>query len=59
MGMNPDEIPQALPHLTLGQIRAALAYYFDHQKAIDRETARAHDMSHWKQQAEQFAKQLA
>ncbi|MBI3414464.1 MAG: DUF433 domain-containing protein [Verrucomicrobia bacterium] len=59
MGMNPDEILQTLPHLTLGQVHAALAYYFDHQKAIDREIARARDVSHWKQQAGQFAKQLA
>ena len=59
MGMNPDEILQTLPHLTLGQIHAALTYSFDHQKAIDREIARANDMSHWKQQAEQFTKQLA
>jgi len=33
-GLAPDEIVAALPHLTLGQVHAALAYYFDHREAI-------------------------
>ena len=34
LGMSPDEIADAHPHLTLAQIHAALAYYYDHQKRI-------------------------
>jgi uncharacterized protein (DUF433 family) len=33
-GKSPDEIVQALPHLTLAQVHAALSYYFDHRDAI-------------------------
>ncbi|MBL8827470.1 MAG: DUF433 domain-containing protein [Planctomycetaceae bacterium] len=33
-GATPDEIVAAFPHLTLGQVHAALAYYFDHRDAI-------------------------
>lgn len=36
-GMSPDEIARELPHLTLGQIHAALSYYFDHRQAIQDE----------------------
>lgn len=36
---NPDEIIQAYPHLTLAQVHAALAYYYSHREAIDREIA--------------------
>lgn len=34
-GMSADEILQCLPHLTLGQVYAALSYYYDHQADID------------------------
>lgn len=30
----PEQIVEALPHLTLGQVHAALAYYFDHRAEI-------------------------
>jgi len=30
----PDKIVDALPHLTLGQVHAALSYYFDHRAEI-------------------------
>jgi uncharacterized protein (DUF433 family) len=30
-----DEIQRQHPHLSLGQIYAALAYYFDHQEELD------------------------
>ena len=30
-----DEIQRQHPHSSLGQIYAALAYYFDHQKELD------------------------
>jgi uncharacterized protein (DUF433 family) len=33
-GSTPDEIVEALPHLTLSQVHAALSYYFDHREAI-------------------------
>ena len=29
-GLSPDEIVRSLPHLSLAQVHAALAYYFDH-----------------------------
>ncbi len=31
-----DEIHRQHPHLTLGQIYSALAYYYDHQAEMDR-----------------------
>jgi len=30
-----DEIQRQHPHLTLGQIHSALAYYYDHQAEVD------------------------
>jgi uncharacterized protein (DUF433 family) len=36
-GLSPDQIVEQLPHLTLGQVHAALAYYFDHRDAIQSE----------------------
>ena len=36
-GKTPDEIVQALPHLTMAQVHAALSYYFDHRAEILRE----------------------
>lgn len=36
-GRTPDEIVEALPHLTLGQVHAALSYLFDHREEILRE----------------------
>lgn len=38
-GETPDEILAAYPHLTLSQIYAALAYYYDHKAEIDEEAA--------------------
>jgi uncharacterized protein (DUF433 family) len=32
-----DEIKRQHPHLTLGQIHSALAWYYDHQNEMDRE----------------------
>ena len=54
MGMNADEILESLPHLTLAQLHAALAYYFDHQKEIDRDLSRTNDLGYWKKQARKF-----
>ncbi len=33
-GRSPDEIVRSLPHLTLAQVHAALAYYFDHREDV-------------------------
>jgi uncharacterized protein (DUF433 family) len=33
-GLSPDEIVEQLPHLTLGQVHAALSYYFDNRQQI-------------------------
>ena len=34
-GWHADEILRNYPHLSLGQIHSALAYYDDHQKEMD------------------------
>jgi len=34
-GWSADEIHEQHPHLSLGQIHAGLAYYYDHQEGID------------------------
>lgn len=39
MGMTPDEVVQAHPHLSLAQVHAALAYYDNHMDDIEREIA--------------------
>ena len=36
MGMTPDEIMVALPHLDLPQIHAALSYYYAHKADLDK-----------------------
>ncbi len=43
-GWSPAEIHFQHPHLTLGQIHSALAYYWDHQAELDEELERR-----WKQ----------
>ncbi|MBI5788955.1 MAG: DUF433 domain-containing protein [Candidatus Schekmanbacteria bacterium] len=35
MGMSPDEIIAALPHLNLSQIHDALSYYYENKDIID------------------------
>jgi uncharacterized protein (DUF433 family) len=37
LGKSPEAIVAALPHLTLAQVHAALAYYFDHREEILKE----------------------
>ena len=59
MGMTVDEILQSLPRLRIAQIHSALAYYFDHQKEIDRDRARNNDIEHWKKVAAKLAKETA
>jgi len=38
-GSTPEEMSLQYPHLTLGQIHAALAYYYDHRDELDRQIA--------------------
>ena len=40
-GASAEKIQEAYPHLSLGQIYAALAYYYDHQEQVDAEIAEA------------------
>ncbi len=35
MGMSPDEIVADLPSITLAEVHAALAYYYDNRQRID------------------------
>jgi uncharacterized protein (DUF433 family) len=39
-GLSPAQIHEAYPHLSLAQIHAALAYYYDHKVQIDAEIDR-------------------
>lgn len=50
-GTPPEEIPQALSHLTLAQVFAALAYYSDHQEEINRHIERNRIPEEWKGQS--------
>jgi uncharacterized protein (DUF433 family) len=59
VGMTVDEIRQSLPHLSPAQLHAALAYYFDHQKEIDRDIARSNDIEFWKKEAAKLLKRHA
>lgn len=36
MGMPPDEILVAFPHLNLSQVHDALSYYYEHKDEIDK-----------------------
>jgi len=42
LGVMPEEIPLRLPHLTMGQVFAALSYYSDHQAEIQAYIERNH-----------------
>ena len=42
-GWSPEEIHFQHPSLSLAQIHAALAYYYDHEAALDAEIARLDD----------------
>jgi len=39
LGLVPDEIVDAVPTLTLADVHAALAYYWDHRDEIERQIA--------------------
>jgi uncharacterized protein (DUF433 family) len=34
-GQTPEQLQEGFPHLSLAQVYAALAYYYDHQAEID------------------------
>ena len=36
-GWSPEELHFQFPHITLGQIYSALAYYWDHREALDQD----------------------
>ncbi len=36
MGMSPDEIIVAYPHLSLSQVHDALSYFYEHKSHIDK-----------------------
>lgn len=36
-GLSPEEILDSYEHLTLGQIHAALAYFYDHREEVEAE----------------------
>ncbi len=38
-GWSAEEMVLQYPHLTLGEVHAALGYYFDHREEMDRELA--------------------
>ena len=42
MGETPEELVTQLPHLTLAEVHAALAYYHANREAIDADLAREH-----------------
>jgi uncharacterized protein (DUF433 family) len=37
---SPEKLKESYPHLSMGQIHAALSYYYDHQQQIDEEIQR-------------------
>jgi uncharacterized protein (DUF433 family) len=39
-GWSPEELVSQHPHLTLGQVHSALAFYWDHREEIDADLAR-------------------
>ena len=39
LGLNPEEIVQEMPHLTLAQVYAALAYYHANREEIEQDMA--------------------
>src|SRR5437588_8200075 len=44
-GYSPDEIVQMFPGITLGDVRAALAYYFDHRSEIEADLKRDEELA--------------
>jgi uncharacterized protein (DUF433 family) len=38
-GWSPEELHENFPYLSLGKIHSALAYYWDHREALERDIA--------------------
>src|SRR5437763_1393514 len=53
LGMSPDVIVHDYPTITLADVHAALAYYWDHHDEIERAIAEEHDL------VEEFRKSYA
>lgn len=51
-GITPEQLHLELPHLSLGQIHSALAYYWDHKEDLDADIRRRRE---W---AEQLQREL-
>jgi uncharacterized protein (DUF433 family) len=45
MGLTPDEIVSIYPEITLGQVYAALSYYWDHRDEIDADIKAAREFT--------------
>ena len=44
-GLDAHEIRREYPHLSLGQIHSALAYYYDHKEEMDAEVRRSQEFA--------------
>jgi uncharacterized protein (DUF433 family) len=44
-GLSPEEICHQLPHLSMGQVHSALAYYWDHKDEIDGDARRREEFA--------------
>ena len=44
-GWSAEELHLQYPHLTLGQIHSALAYYWDHKDELDADIERRSDLA--------------
>lgn len=53
-GWSPEELHFQHPHLTLGQIHSALAYYWDHKAELDEDIERRLQMVDQLQQTKSF-----
>jgi uncharacterized protein (DUF433 family) len=51
-GSSPEEMAFQYPHLSLAQIHAALAYYYEHQRELDADIQR-----HWLEVKERAAQE--
>lgn len=51
-GISPEQLHLEMPHLSLGQIHSALAYYWDHKQELDSDIRRRRDLG------EQLRKEL-
>ncbi|MCI0358908.1 MAG: DUF433 domain-containing protein [Planctomycetaceae bacterium] len=53
-GLTADQIQsEAYPHLSLSQIHAALAYYYDHREEIDRQMKEGQEFAERERQKQQ------